>query len=672
MAVEGFALDGLDLQAGVYSITAMKHTPAKKRQEWADATDGDGSLLVRRPFSDNAQWDATIEIRAASRDAAHTALGLITDKLEEADRTILGIPLVHTPADSTKASTWYVLSGEIVEVPITIESGYFASPPVLAVSLTMICQPGGEGVEVTGPSTTFSTPVGSLPVPNVGGDMPAKTRIVVTDGAGKNRMYVAVAREYRFQAGADIHLTQSELTATNFIGTSTTRAESNSANVYRGTLATTPLAVCGTGAQPHIGVWRVLARVWASGAGVRLRLAYRAGDGYLKALEWETPPAEDAWCEIDMGVVDSPPAGLGTQRWTGQIEAYSDVGGDTLDVDYLILMPAGEGYSKATVSSALLPTPSSVVHRDEFDQPAGNATGKTAPVGGVYTGAGDAVDFTVDATAHALRRSELSDADVNTGRYLLSGAANQTGVMVQAEYTRISVGAGTGGVRHDGVLARYTDVSNWLKLVFVRTAGAPVGQQYSLALIKRVAGTVTTVASYNLGDYALGVVGPDGVGYRLKLIVYPSGRYYGYIDLASSSASTLYLSGVDADLATGGPLATGKVGVYDADTGTQVATRQLDNLTANPMTEDAVLYSGQSVEFRSDSVWREDATGVYGGELSPRGGLPSLDPAGDENRTNRIVVMARQGNIDEVSEANVTDSTTVQAFWTPRVRTLPR
>jgi hypothetical protein len=86
-----------------------------------------------------------------------------------------------------------------------------------------------------------------------------------------------------------------------------------------------------------------------------------------------------------------------------------------------------------------------------------------------------------------------------------------------------------------------------------------------------------------------------------------------------------------------------------------------------------VAYSGRSAEIRSDSAIRQDSTGTYYGPIpSHRGAHFFVPPAGDENRTSRVLVKARRSDIDTAVDANVTDSTTVAVHLTPRYSTVPR
>ena len=500
-----------------------------------------------------------------------------------------------------------------------------------------------------------------LSLPGVKGDVSAEGRLIVTPAEDCD--WICWGLEYRQQAGADLLLTTPDLTVTGFAGTSTTRSGSVSTNVYRGTLTTTPVAVCGTGPQPHIGVYRVYARLWASGLGVRARFTFRDGDGPLSSLAWETPPAEDAWVELDLGVITISEKTLGTQRWTGQVEAYTDTPGDTLDVDYLILMPAGEGFGRAR-KTLRYETSTTFTARDEFDQSAGALAGKTLPTGGTWVGAGDADDFTVNATTKKAQRVGTSDAaGLNNGRFAIAGTTVLTASAVQADLTSTATSTQSG---IPGVLARYTDVNNFMLAALQPSVVTP--GLISVAVMKRVASVEATIWNQTIPLTLVGGI------HRTRLQVDAAGRWALWIFPSTGSAGVPIASGYDSVLATGGTLASGKVGIWDANYGATATTRTFDNFMAFAPPSDAVCFANQSVEFRSDGdALREDSSGtVYGRPQEYRGAPFFIPPAGDENRTSRVVVMCRKNDVATMPNPTVAVSHQVQALYTPRMLYLPR
>jgi hypothetical protein len=670
-APESLVLDGLDFTVSPYMITAIEHTPAAKRLEWAEAVDGDGALLVRDPLSENSRFDVTVEIRENSRDLAHTALGLIIDKLEESERHPLGIPLVHTPAESSDSTTWWVLTGEVTKIPIDIESGYFASPPVLQVNMSLTCQPFGDGAEALVATGSGSARLVELEIPVLGGDVDAEARLEIVDTASQSSDLIVWGREYRHRAATDQFLTQPNLTATGFAGTSTTRSGSVSTNVYRGTLTTSPVAVCGTGNQPHVGVYRVVGAFWATGTGVRVRFAYRDGDGPIKSLLWETPPAEDAWVEIDLGVITVSEAPFGTQRWVGQVEAYTDTPGDTLDVDYLILVPAGEGYGRARKPLSY-PTAQTFAARDEFDQTGGNLSTKTLPVGGSWAEAGGAGNYEIETTNDTAIRGPVTGEAIGGGRFAIAGATSYTDLVVEADHrhnSRVTTGTTTEAV---GV---YTDANNWAVAAIVVGANDSTN---TLVFYKRVGGgAVATVA-----QVAIPVI--EYTKFRHTRLYVSSGGVWAIwssatgsydVDSVPAPSPAPILAGRDSDLATGGGIASRKPALYDengsATTGVQ---REYDNFIAFAPAADAVVFSGQSVQFRSNGdAIREDASGAYPGRVPEyRGGPFTLSPGGPDDRTNRVAVLRRRNDTYSMAEPSGTDAFTINVYAMERYLHLPR
>lgn len=155
-------------------------------------------------------------------------------------------------------------------------------------------------------------------------------------------------------------------------------------NVIRGTLRTQLQAICGLPTTlTHVGWFRPQLRYWATQTTIALRLTYQANDGPLQSLSFKAP-VDVGWNSVDLGLITISPAAVGTQRWTGRIDAYSTAaGGETLDIDALWLMPA-ERYGRARAPYTYT---SSVV--TGFDQFTGITPGtvleaRTAPVGGVW------------------------------------------------------------------------------------------------------------------------------------------------------------------------------------------------------------------------------------------------------------------------------------------------
>lgn len=455
----------------------------------------------------------------------------------------------------------------------------------------------------------------------------------------------------------DLLIDSDALTTSGFSGAQTTRtgaydANGTGNNVIRATLQLVPLAVCGTGDQSHTGSYRVKARVYANDAVTRqtkLRLAWREGDGPLRANPWVSPVVSKAWTEVDLGTISIGEKLRGTQRWTGQIEAYSTfyAGAATLDIDYLLFMPTANGYGRAR-SRPLVQTPKTFSAYDAFGHTSGNLSGKVLPVGGTWSTSGSATDFTINTTNRRAQRATTSDA---SRRFAVAGTTNYTTICVEAD---VLWSGGT--FANAGLLARWADASNFFELM--------VGGQV-MYLTTWVAGIENQIAAANVAMVA-------GVQYRVRLLVDSSGGAFGWFGSPASLGDPV-LSASSADLATGGALATGRVGLRDYHPGGQAITRAYDNFQAFVPETDAVMFSGRSAEIRHDAAIREDSTGTYWGDVpSYRGSRFYLQPAGDTGHVNRIAVKARRNDVESAADDQIADALTATVTYTPRYLVVPR
>ena len=122
-------------------------------------------------------------------------------------------------------------------------------------------------------------------------------------------------------------LAASDLDLTNASGVLTVDAEGADGNVVNTSFLplqapTTTTVICRTGSQPHVGEWRVIARVPSIGVnGPSSPLEWRAGAGDYTANTWVGVGRES----LGHGARgpragDDPRRGLGAQAWDGAIE----------------------------------------------------------------------------------------------------------------------------------------------------------------------------------------------------------------------------------------------------------------------------------------------------------------------------------------------------------------
>lgn len=488
--------------------------------------------------------------------------------------------------------------------------------------------------------------------------------LTITNNSAYPIRYLEWGMESRWLAttGAPSLILDSDNLTASASATSTTRGGAYDPNatgpsVIRATLATQPTLVCSTGNLAHVGTYRVKARVWAVTAttgSVMVRMSHQAGDGPMSPGRYATPPVINNWAEVDLGLITIPPAEVGTQRWTGRVEAFSTTIGDTVDVDVLSLIPAeGYGIARATYAHQ----PGTLTARDAFTSiTAGTAlNGRVAPLGGTWATSGATTDWVAAdaplATDETMARSTTGDS--GDGRLAILGATNYVDSEVGVRF-RFEPGADA----MSSVIARYVDASNYLAL----DAG-PTSVQ-----VRQVVAGVSTVL------YAADSVQSAGAWYELRLVAYAGGHVYAAL-LDTNGAVLVACQAASAALATGGALATGKPGFADKIlTADGTPARYYDNFyAATPAPEPVVCHPGKSIEITHNTTRRQDATGAYWG-LPPTyvGGRFKVPPAGDANRQTRIVVRARRNDIVTSADDQIGDSITVQASITPGYLAVPR
>lgn len=401
---ENLTLDTLPLNDGnPFSLESVDLPAPAKIVEWVRGSDGDGSVLARVSMSENRVITARIRVEPqATQDLALAKIGLLLDKLQEAERNPeTGIDLAWTPATSTKTITFKVLSGEVTGLPVTLtgdDAGWFYFAPVITVQLT--CKPFGYGAEVGPISVTFAGPLGTLEATGVAGDVPAEGRLRIIDNAAQPRRLVRFgleSRDYPTAAPPSLELDSDSLVTAGFAGAGAVRAGAYDPgaagnSVVRATLGPQIIAVCGTGDLTHVGAFNIFARVWATSTLVYVRFAWQDGDGHVRENAFVALVVANAFCDISLGGIEIDRAILGAQRWTGIVQAYGTTAGETLDIDELYMLPCGEGYGEAR--AAYTYRPGVTAARDEFTTTAaGNLNAQVAAVGGAWATSGATGDF---------------------------------------------------------------------------------------------------------------------------------------------------------------------------------------------------------------------------------------------------------------------------------------
>jgi hypothetical protein len=146
----------------------------------------------------------------------------------------------------------------------------------------------------------------------------------------------------------------------------------------------------------------------------------------------------------------------------------------------------------------------------------------------------------------------------------------------------------------------------------------------------------------------------------LTLTVLSDGTWSASVDLGGLKT----VSGQDSDFATGGVLASGKPGIYDARVSSSAVTRTIDKFNCLSAAEAGrVCFASKKAEVRWDETERQDATGTYYGEPSSYRGDRFFVPVGN----SRLALKMRRNDIDLEPDANVTDKQEVEVKITERV-----
>lgn len=673
----GFAVSTTQvaIPASALSMEELDLTPPASKPDWVAGADSEWQALADIPKHENRK--ITLKVRVApdaglTQDQAFDELGSLIDRVRSAQSDVDGVAMQWTPTSSARSVIFDVLNGDFTGLPIDWQTdpGWFLGWPFLNLELT--CKPyWRDSVETVTSATTAATPVVSMEV-TAGGDVPALGRIIVTDNATQTRRDVewGFESEATYNSATSLTLDSDNLVTSGFAGTGTTRSgaydpgASGNSVIRASTVLTTPIAVCGTGAQSHIGSYRVWARCFFARQTQAVRLAWRVGDGPYAVNAWAVKPdtIDSQWAEVDLGTITVPELPLSTQRWDGRIEAFENAPytatPGALDVDYLRLTPTRDGYGRATAPFAYIPG-TAINAYDEFTGATSTLSGRSAPVGGSWATSGSTTDFTqtnLGTAGDAEARS--TTGDTGSGRWAILGSTNYTDTEVRFRCgLSVVPGFATGSIVQT-VVARYVDSSNWLTLDYTRTTS-----YHTLNLVQSVAGLIKTIAWQYVPMQWSSII--------LRLIAYASGFAVGQMVDITGTTVLNQIAAYSADLKTGGALDDGKPGIRDfsAYTGANTAARIYDGFAAaTPAPEPVVLNSGQSMQFRDDGLLRYNSNGTYVGQPPSYRGTRVTFPPG----TGRVAVAARRVSLSAMSDDNVTDSTTIQVGVRDRGLVVPR
>lgn len=577
----------------------------------------------------------------------------------------------------------------------------------------LTCKPGArlEPITLTAHEEK-SLPILKFTETVIPGNMPALGDLMIEDIQGVDRKFAAISVASRFldtsangdvfyEAESRLRLGSSALAAGSGIPSG---SEAN--KVVSSTLFATNTPIISTRAKAgeyttHVGAHKVFARIWRpeTNAGeVSVGFEYAQGDllrwKQLKSITYPANMLEGCWMIVELGVVRLNLATIGMQRWEGRLVGSSTSLGDTIQVDWLAVLPVEEFYGEA---KALTIPPSTIGSEIAGDNFAGSAAALTGQEGFAgkwsYPGEGSATDFTEVPSQPGVLR-QLSSFDVSganndpavyrslpaTGRYVRLGTGTQIDVTVAASIAPFS--GYDGAATRTGVFARYVNMKNLIMARWVCVPYTVPGtrRENSLEVWKKVEGTWTQlyVAAFNW-------LMPILIG-RLTLHIGANGAGYVYLKYNETTITGGALSNPvngstnDVDLATGGKLATGGFGIHNTIAAvmgkseiTGSGIQQFAVYAGADTAHDAVIYANRKMRVRWDQTTREaeDGSGAFPEVGNWEGDRLLIPQSGRELRPVRVAILTSR-EIPETAIDVQADDTKATLTVTPRTIEVPQ
>lgn len=310
-------------------------------EAYAESVDTEGGQRIRtRPT--NPTGGGSLRIKGTS--TADLQANIATWEQTVYDTNKYGGALAYTPTSGT-AITYDIESMRIASLP----QDESAKRNLYSLSeFEFITLPYGRLAQAAVVTNANGTaPILSFNVPALDGSVDALGILTLTDTASQARSHAEGGMEstqYNPASPWSLLIDTTSMSALES-ATSTTRAASYSTNIWRQTLSTTSKGVAFANGT-HLGSFRVKGRFFDSAGTVSVRLGYSIRGGGTTFNSWVVLPQNANWTEVDLGVVNIPPAITGTHSVTFSIYAKASTGTPTLDLDYLKLFPA-ENYFKA-------------------------------------------------------------------------------------------------------------------------------------------------------------------------------------------------------------------------------------------------------------------------------------------------------------------------------------
>jgi hypothetical protein len=666
----------LDLSAGNYGVEVFEAPMPQPDVLYASSVDTEGENPASVRFRNRTiRMVIHCGSAAAVSDLEHKMAKLIREKGSLLYTTVDDLPIIFD-----------IVAVDQFDVPVddlSVLSGYYV------VQLSFTCRPFGYGFEVDlGDNTETSLPWLVFTEASVPGTWPALGRLVVDNDDASNDQWWLVwgiqSRYYSSDASAALGWQAESLTAMGGSATNAGPAGASGSSVMRNTsLATSYIAILSTQAtgggahMSHVGSFRVFVRAQApttNGGTVSLALEWSEGDfrRVTQNTSQAIPSAADGtWRIVDLGLVTLSEVSAGTQQWEGRVLAKSTLGGDDIDIDWLMLVPVDEGSGELHAVQRT-ETPSTFSIRDDFiGTTSGSAlSGRALPIGtGSWATAGAATDFTFvdDGTAEdneAIQRTTTSDA---SRRFATAGTTVFTSFEAELRFKSTPAAQG-------GMILKYVDTTNFAVVYIDNTV--PDDTAVDVSVLSVVGGVVAT-QSINPATNFPSTTWP-WVRLWVRMKTDGSVRYTVTVDDSSSSLdgqmifdSAVALDGYFSVPTLTSTLASGKIGIMDINPGGTAATRRYDSLRVWVPSDDAAIYKSQSAQIRHDRAERENSTGTVWATASKYvGDYLRVPVAGSDGNTSRLIVKASRGIPTQDADGGI-DDLSARLYVTPRYLQVP-
>lgn len=735
----------LDLLSGgsIYAVQEGFDLPLPGRDvTYIEPVDGDGRRRIRTKDT-NGEGRIQAMISGTSDANFWDNVDNLLELVQSAHRDQGSI--TYTPPGGTDEITWDLEAITVTGLP---QKGQQLATRRAECEIAFETRPYGKlaagtiNLAGTVAAKTLSGPIDYATVGGVAGQIQAFAELKLTDKSSQNRRHVEIGVQDVFNPASPepILLTAGTMSAAQgtlvgFSGVAGTAGAPTGAFTTSGTVSypvkctvgQSAITMLGTGKQPHHGLWKIRARVNANDPAIRVRLAWRVGQGQFTREQWRIVPQSNAWVDLDLGTIDIPKLPSG-HTFEARLEGIGEVGFPAIYVDYLMLMPADRFLRLRGLE--IFENASSLVAGDDFQShAAGTISGKTPPLtpGGNWVTSGGSVDFVIaQEEVNILKRAGTADSTALAGRFAQLGTVNFDDVQFSGDvFPYPSVGGtyvdypgspsgtlGDSSKGQAGLVLRYKDTNNHVKAFYTRNvyqrqldmtsrfkAGSrlvvgwgpgdkplwqPIYQNYtvrtvvsefdylSLHLQKVVGGTVTSLGRVDFGPIGDSSTDPIGGNRRMKILAGTAGDIEVWEGPAGEELTKQITYAGDAQLATGGTLDTGKIGFYHANTRGTADTTKFLSITAQDPTQasnlQAAINSNNAVEVTHAAAYTLSGTADMAPTPIREGQYLQLQPATRNSDQSRIVVRARRTDAELGQEdTGLTDQVEARLEVTPRV-----